>query len=109
MNRIESYRQISPSDAMEIMELESNYIILDVRTPGEFAAGHIPGAINVPNESIADQEPSKLPDKNQLILVYCRSGSRSKRASVKLAKIGYTNIVEFGGINQWTGEIIKDK
>ena len=109
MNRIESYRQISPSDAMEIMELESNYIILDVRTPGEFAAGHISGAINVPNESIADQEPSKLPDKNQLILVYCRSGSRSKRASVKLAKIGYTNIVEFGGINQWTGEIIKDK
>lgn len=107
MNRIESYRQISPSDAMEIMELESNYIILDVRTPGEFAAGHIPGAINVPNESIADQEPSKLPDKNQLILVYCRSGSRSKRASAKLAKIGYTNIVEFGGINQWTGEIIK--
>ena len=109
MNRIESYRQISPSDAMEIMELESNYIILDVRTPGEFAAGHIPGAINVPNESIADQGPSKLPDKNQLILVYCRSGSRSKRASEKLAKIGYTNIVEFGGINQWTGEIIKDK
>ncbi len=109
MNRIESYRQISPSDAMEIMESESNYIILDVRTPGEFAAGHIPGAINVPNESIAEQEPSKLPDKNQLILVYCRSGSRSKRASEKLAKIGYTNIVEFGGINQWTGEVIKDK
>ena len=101
------YRQISPSDAMTIMEEESNYIILDVRTPEEYASGHIPGAINVANEMIRGKEPVELPDKNQLILVYCRSGNRSKQASEKLVKMGYTNIVEFGGINQWTGEIVK--
>ena len=103
----ETYRQISPSDAMAVMEEESNYILLDVRTPEEYASGHIPGAINVANEMIRGKEPVELPDKNQLILVYCRSGNRSKQASEKLVKMGYTNIVEFGGINQWTGEIVK--
>ncbi len=82
-----------------------NYIILDVRTGQEFASGHIPGAINIPNESIGSQAPAGLPDKNQLILVYCRSGNRSKQASKKLATLGYTNIVEFGGILDWPGQV----
>lgn len=90
-----------------MMETEKNYIILDVRKADEYASGHIPGAINVANESIGTAEIPELPDKAQLILVYCRSGNRSKQASEKLVKLGYTNIVEFGGINDWTGEIEK--
>lgn len=86
------------------MESTENYIILDVRTPDEYKDRHIKGAINIPNETIGDKEPESLPDKNQLILVYCRSGNRSKQASKKLAEMGYTNIVEFGGINTWSGE-----
>jgi len=100
------YRQIGMDEAMEIMENESDYIILDVRTPAEFSEKHIPGAINVPNESIGSDEIAELPDKEQLILVYCRSGNRSKQASEKLIDLGYTNIVEFGGINDWPGETI---
>ena len=88
------------------MESEEDYIILDVRTAEEYGSGHIPGAINVPNEEISDQPPAQLPEKDQLILVYCRSGNRSKQASKKLAAMGYTNITEFGGINSWTGEIV---
>ena len=100
-----SYRQISMTDAVTMMEEESGYIILDVRTPEEFAERHIPGAINIPNETISTEEIPELPDKDQLILVYCRSGNRSKQASEKLVALGYTNIVEFGGINDWPGEI----
>lgn len=102
-----TYKQISMSEAVTMMENEDGYIILDVRRPDEFAAGHIPNAINIPNESIGDEEIAELPDKDQLILVYCRSGNRSKQASEKLVKLGYTNIVEFGGINDWQGEIEK--
>ena len=102
-----SYRQISMGEAVKMMKDEKNYIILDVRTPEEYLEGHIPGAINVPNEEIGTAEISELPDKSQLILVYCRSGRRSKEASQKLAGLGYTNIVEFGGINDWNGEIEK--
>ena len=102
------YRQISSSEAQVLMEKESDYIILDVRRADEYAAGHIPGAINVANESIGDKEPAELPDKEQMILVYCRSGNRSKQAAEKLANLGYSNIVEFGGINQWNGEIVVD-
>jgi rhodanese-related sulfurtransferase len=100
-----SYRQISMDEATEIMKKESGYIILDVRRPDEFAEGHIPGAINIPNETIGTEELKKLPDKAQLILVYCRSGRRSKEASEKLVKLGYTNVVEFGGILDWKGEL----
>ncbi|MBQ8380267.1 MAG: rhodanese-like domain-containing protein [Clostridia bacterium] len=100
-----SYRQISMDEAAKMMKDEKNYIILDVRRPDEYAEGHIPGAINVPNEDIGTAEISELPDKSQLILVYCRSGRRSKEASEKLVKLGYTNIVEFGGILDWKGEI----
>ena len=103
-----TYRRITMDEAVTMMAQESGYIILDVRRPDEFAAGHIPGAINVANETIGTAEIPKLPDKNQLILVYCRSGRRSKEASEKLVKLGYTNIVEFGGILDWKGEIVTD-
>lgn len=103
-----SYRQVSMQEAIEIMASENKYIILDVRTIAEYESGHIPGAICVPNETIASTEFPELPDKNQLILVYCRSGNRSKQAAGKLAKIGYTNVVEFGGINSWPGEIVSE-
>ena len=102
-----SYRQISMDAAVKMMKDEKNYIILDVRRPDEYAEGHIPGAINVPNEEIGTAEIAELPDKAQLILVYCRSGRRSKEASEKLVKLGYTNVVEFGGILDWKGEIEK--
>jgi rhodanese-related sulfurtransferase len=101
------YRQISMDEAVKMMRDEKNYIILDVRRPDEFAEGHIPGAINVPNEEIGTTEIAELPNKSQLILVYCRSGRRSKEASEKLVKLGYTNIVEFGGILDYKGEIEK--
>ena len=101
------YKQITMSEAVKMMETEKNYIILDVRRADEFAEGHIPGAINVANEVIGTEEIPELPDKSQLILVYCRSGRRSKEASEKLVKLGYTNIVEFGGILEWKGEIEK--
>ena len=101
------YRQISMDEAVKIMRDEKDYIILDVRRPDEFTEGHIPGAINVPNEEIGTAEIAELPNKSQLILVYCRSGRRSKEASEKLVKLGYTNIVEFGGILDWKGEIEK--
>ena len=100
------YRQIGMDEAVHMMEEESGYIILDVRTQEEFEDGHIPGAFNIPNEAIGTGEIAELPDKEQLILVYCRSGNRSKQASKKLVALGYTNIVEFGGINDWTGEIV---
>lgn len=106
-NQTDSYRQISMDEAVEMMKQESGYIILDVRTPEEFAEAHIPNAINVPNESIGESDIPELPDMDQLIMVYCRSGRRSKEASAKLAKLGYTNIVEFGGIIDWKGETVR--
>ena len=102
----QSYRQINMDEAIVMMEAESDYIILDVRTPEEFSEKHIPGAINIANETIGSEEIPELPDKDQLILVYCRSGNRSKQASEKLVALGYTNIVEFGGINDWPGEVV---
>ena len=103
-----TYRQINMDEAITMMEEGSGYIILDVRTPGEFEEKHIPGAINVANETIGTDEIPELPDKDQLILVYCRSGNRSKQASEKLVALGYTNIVEFGGINDWPGETVTE-
>ena len=107
-NHTNTYRQISMDEAVTMMAQETGYIILDVRRPDEFAAGHIPNAINIPNESIGTDEIPELPDKDQLIMVYCRSGRRSKEASEKLVKLGYTNIVEFGGILDWKGEIVTE-
>lgn len=102
------YRQVTTEEAVNIMQTEENYVILDVRTAQEFASGHIPGAALLPNETIGTEDIPLLPDKDQLILVYCRSGNRSKQAAEKLAQLGYTNIVEFGGINSWTGEIVTE-
>lgn len=102
------YRQVTTEEAVNIMQTEENYVILDVRTAQEFASGHIPGAALLPNETIGTEDIPLLPDKDQLILVYCRSGNRSKQAAEKLAQLGYTNIVEFGGINRWTGEIVTE-
>ena len=102
------YRQITMDEAAKMMKDEKNYIILDVRRPDEYADGHIPGAINVPNEEIGTKEIAELPDKSQLILVYCRSGRRSKEAAEKLVKLGYTSIAEFGGILDWKGEVLSE-
>ena len=101
-----TYRQVNAEEADSMMEEESGYIILDVRTAQEYSEKHIPGAINIPNETIGTEDIPELPDMEQLILVYCRSGNRSKQASEKLVKLGYSNIVEFGGINDWTGETV---
>ena len=103
-----AYRRVSMQEAVDMMADEAGYIILDVRTAQEFASGHIPGAMLLPNEDIGTEEIAQLPDKNQLILVYCRSGNRSKQAADKLVRLGYTNIVEFGGINSWPGEIVTE-
>ena len=100
------YRQITQEEAAEIMNREKDFLLLDVRTQGEYEDGHIPGAICIPNETIGSGEIAALPDKEQLILVYCRSGNRSKQAAEKLAGLGYTNVLEFGGINTWTGETV---
>ena len=101
-----SYRQVTMEEAVTMMAEEENYILLDVRTREEYADKHIPGAVCVPNETIGSEDIPELPDKEQLILVYCRSGNRSKQASAKLVELGYTNVVEFGGINDWTGETV---
>ena len=95
------YEQITPAEAKALMDSEEGYIILDVRTPEEFAAGHIAGAILIPDYEIGEKAESILTDKDQLILVYCRSGRRSKNAANALATLGYTNIKDFGGINDW--------
>ena len=102
-----SYRQITADEAAQMMQEETGFVLLDVRTQEEYASGHIPGAICIPNETIGSEEIPELPEKDQLILVYCRSGNRSKQASQKLAEQGYTNVVEFGGINGWTGDLEK--
>lgn len=102
------YMEISQTEAKALMDdKENGAIILDVRRPDEYAEGHIEGAINIPNESIIDKEPEELEDKNQLILVYCRSGRRSKEAAQKLVDMGYTDIKEFGGITTWPYGVVK--
>ena len=105
----EGYKRISMDEAKTLMEKEEGYILLDVRTKGEYEIGYIPGAINIPLSDIDEKIISFLPDKSQMILVYCRSGNRSREASDKLSKLGYSNILEIGGINAWKGEIVKNK
>ena len=102
-----SYEQISGAEAKALMDSESGYIILDAREQHEYDEGHIPGAILIPYGEIADRAENELPDKEQLILVYCRSGRRSKIAAEELVKLGYTNVKEFGGIIDWEYEIVK--
>ena len=100
-NNKSAYEQITPAEAKALIDSEEGYIILDVRTEEEFAEGHIEGAILIPDYEIGVKAESILTDKDQLILVYCRSGRRSKNAASELATLGYTNIKEFGGINDW--------
>ncbi|MBE7065684.1 MAG: rhodanese-like domain-containing protein [Ruminococcaceae bacterium] len=102
-----TYQQISQEEAKRIMDTESDYVIIDSRTDEEFAQGHIKGAIMIPEYEIAERAEKELPDKNQLILVYCRSGRRSKIAAAELVKLGYTNVKEFGGIITWPYEVVK--
>lgn len=104
-----AYEQITQDEAREMMESSEEYVLVDVRREDEFASGHIPGAVNLPNETIRGDAEEALPDKDQLILVYCRTGNRSKEASQKLADLGYTKVYEFGGITEWTGEIVKSE
>ena len=102
-----TYDRISGAKAKALMDSESGYIILDAREQDEYDEGHIPGAILIPYDKIADRAEKELPDKDQLILVYCRSGRRSKIAAEELVKLGYTNVKEFGGIIDWEYEIVK--
>ena len=102
-----SYEQISAAEAKKLMDSETDYAIVDARTQEEFDAGHIEGAIMIPEYEIEAKAESLLPDKDQLILVYCRSGRRSKIASEALVGLGYTNVKEFGGIIDWPYEIVK--
>lgn len=102
-----TYEQISGAEAKALMDSESGYIIIDARTQSEYDEGHIPGAILIPEYEIADRAEKELLDKKQLILVYCRSGRRSKIAAEELVKLGYTNVKEFGGIIDWEYEIVK--
>ena len=104
-----SYVQISQDEAKLMMKDDDGHVIVDVRRADEYAQGHIPGAILIPNESITDTPPEELPDKYQIILVYCRTGRRSKEASQKLADMGYVNVYEFGGIEDWTGDIVTEE
>ena len=100
-----TYEKITMSEGLARMKSDENYILLDVRRADEFEAGHIPGAVNLPNEEIGTEEIPSLPDKAQTIYIYCRSGNRSKQAADKLLALGYTNLIEFGGIIDYTGEL----
>ena len=99
-----TYEQITPQEAKALMDTETDYIIIDARTEEEFAQGHIANAILIPEYEVAERAEKELPNKNQLILVYCRSGRRSKIAAEELVKLGYTNVKEFGGIIDWPYE-----
>lgn len=102
-----SYMQISQEEAKEMMACDDGHVVVDVRRLDEYQAGHIPGAICIPNESIEKTPPRELPDPDQVVLIYCRSGNRSKQAAQKLFDMGYTNVYEFGGIIDWDGEIVE--
>ena len=105
-NMENTYQQITAQEAKNIMDSGKEHLIIDARTEEEFATGHIANAILIPEYEIADRAETELPDKDALILVYCRSGRRSKIASEELVKLGYSNVKEFGGIIDWPYEII---
>lgn len=107
-NKKITYEQITAQQAKEIMDTQNDYIIIDARTEEEFEDGHIKNAILIPEYEIADRAEEELPNKDTLILVYCRSGRRSKIASEELVKLGYTNVKEFGGIIDWPYEVVKE-
>lgn len=105
-DRVPEYQQIDQARAREMMAQDDGHVVVDVRRLDEYESGHIPGAICIPNESIGCDSPEALPNYDQIILLYCRSGNRSKEAAQKLAEMGYTGIYEFGGIIDWTGEVV---
>ena len=102
------YHKISSSDAKARLDSGDKLILLDVRTKEEFDAGHIGGAVLLPNETIVDTKPEALPDLNAEILIYCRSGNRSAQAANKLVAMGYTNVYDFGGIIDWPYEVVTE-
>ena len=102
-----SYKTISSTEAQQMIEDNKDALILDVRTAAEYESAHIPNAVNLSNEDIQAGKVDSLKDKSQLIMVYCRSGNRSRQAAQKLAELGYTNVVDFGGIQSWQGDIEK--
>ena len=104
----DGYYQLTPEEAHGIMVRESGYVILDVRTESEFNEAHIPNAMLLPDYEIIERAEEVLPDKDKMILVYCRSGRRSKNASAELAAMGYTNVWEFGGIIDWPYDVVSD-
>ena len=101
------YEQITAEEAKKIMDSGEEHIVLDTREQDEFDEGHIPNAILIPQTEIENKAEEMLPDKDKLILVYCRSGRRSKIAAENLVKLGYTNVKEFGGIIDWPYEVVK--
>lgn len=100
------YKKITSDEAKKMIETQK-VIVVDVRTLEEYTEGHIPNAISVPLETIENKAESKLKNKDDLILVYCRSGRRSREAALKLIEKGYTNVIDFGGIKDWNGEVVK--
>ena len=102
-----SYTRISQDEAKAMMAKDDGHVIVDVRRLDEYDSGHIPGAVLIPNEGIGKEKPQELPDTDQIILIYCRSGNRSAQAAQKLADMGYTRVFDFGGIMTWTGDIEK--
>ena len=100
-----AYHLITAEEAASMMEKETEYIIVDVRRPDEYAEGYIPGAVNIPNEEIGSERPPELPDTDRLLLVHCRTGIRSRQAAEKLVSLGYTRVYDFGGILSWKGEL----
>lgn len=107
-NKEITYEIISQTQAKDIMDNSTDYVIVDARTSEEFSEGHIKNAINLDYEEVTQKAESLLPDKNQLILIYCRSGRRSKIAAESLCQLGYTNVKEFGGIIDWQYEVVQD-
>lgn len=101
------YRRIDAAGAKARMDSGDPVIVLDVRTEAEYDSGHVPGSILLPNESIGNERPAELPDLDAEILVYCRSGNRSRQAAMKLVAMGYTNVHDFGGVNNWPFELVK--
>ncbi|WP_066687542.1 rhodanese-like domain-containing protein [Christensenella intestinihominis] len=105
----DTYHKINAEEAKEMMDVESGVVVVDVRTPEEYAEKHIEGAVNIPNEAISDTPPEALADKDAKLIVYCRTGVRSKQASDKLVNLGYTNVYDMGGINDWPYETVSGK
>lgn len=101
------FRKVSPQEAARMMEGRDAHVVVDVREPDEFAGGHIPDALNIPLSTLSSGRPKDLPDPDRLILVYCQSGARSSRACGILAGMGYTNVVDFGGIASWRGPVVR--